>query len=165
MFTAGIRASRCGGEAPKSKAARLQRNVEDKGQTMKAKKILILGAAGRDFHNFNVVFRGDSDYSVVGFTATQIPGIANRRYPTELAGPLYPAGIPIFEENDLEWLVAEYSIDAVVFSYSDISHQNLMHLASRVVATAADFPAHPIEIIRACDLDLRRAYRLRQEPP
>lgn len=106
---------------------------------MKAKKILILGAAGRDFHNFNAVFRGNADYSVVGFTATQIPGIANRRYPTELAGPLYPAGIPIFEENDLEWLVEEYGIDAVVFSYSDISHQNLMHLASRVVATGADF--------------------------
>lgn len=106
---------------------------------MKTKKVLILGAAGRDFHNFNVVFRGDADYSVVGFTATQIPGIANRRYPTELAGPLYPAGIPIFEENDMERLVAEHQIDAVVFSYSDISHQNLMHLASRVVATGADF--------------------------
>lgn len=106
---------------------------------MKAKKILILGAAGRDFHNFNVVFRGNADYTVVGFTATQIPGIANRRYPTELAGPLYPAGIPIFEEKDLERLVDEHGIDVVVFSYSDISHQNLMHLASRVVATGADF--------------------------
>jgi len=106
---------------------------------MKAKKILILGAAGRDFHNFNIVFRGNAEYNVVGFTATQIPGIANRRYPTELAGPLYPAGIPIFEENDLEHLVHEHEIDAVVFSYSDISHQNLMHLASRVVATRADF--------------------------
>jgi len=106
---------------------------------MKTKKVLILGAAGRDFHNFNVVFRGNADYSVVGFTATQIPGIANRRYPTELAGPLYPAGIPIFEEKDLERLVAEHEVDAVVFSYSDISHANLMHLASRVVATRADF--------------------------
>jgi predicted GTPase len=106
---------------------------------MKAKKVLILGAAGRDFHNFNVVFRGNADYSVVGFTATQIPGIANRRYPTELAGPLYPAGISIFEENDLERLVEEQGVDAVVFSYSDISHQNLMHLASRVVTTGADF--------------------------
>jgi predicted GTPase len=107
--------------------------------SMKTKKVLILGAAGRDFHNFNVVFRADADYSVVGFTATQIPGIANRRYPTELAGPMYPAGIPIFEENDMERLVAEHHVDAVVFSYSDISHQNLMHLASRVVATGADF--------------------------
>ena len=106
---------------------------------MQAKKILILGAAGRDFHNFNVAFRGNSEYCVVGFTATQIPGIANRRYPAELAGKLYPTGIPIFEENDLERLVDEHDVDAVVFSYSDISHQNLMHLASRVVATGADF--------------------------
>jgi predicted GTPase len=106
---------------------------------MKTKKILILGAAGRDFHNFNVVFRGDPEYKVVAFTANQIPGIANRRYPTELAGPLYPAGIPIFEENDLEQLVKEHDIDAAVFSYSDISYPNLMHLASRVVASGADF--------------------------
>ncbi len=106
---------------------------------MKAKRILILGAAGRDFHNFNVVFRGNGDYNVVGFTATQIPGIAGRRYPTELAGPLYPAGIPIFDEKDMEHLVEEHEVDAVVFSYSDISYQNLMHLGSRVVATGADF--------------------------
>ncbi len=106
---------------------------------MKPKKILILGAAGRDFHNFNVVFRGDADYNVVGFTATQIPGIAGRRYPTELAGPLYPAGIPIFEEQDLERLIKEHDIDAVVFSYSDISYHNLMHVASRAVAAGADF--------------------------
>jgi predicted GTPase len=106
---------------------------------MKPKKILILGAAGRDFHNFNVVFRGDADYNVVGFTATQIPGIAGRRYPTELAGPLYPAGIPIFEEQDLERLIKEHDIDAVVFSYSDISYPNLMHVASRAVAAGADF--------------------------
>ena len=106
---------------------------------MKAKKILILGAAGRDFHNFNVVFRGNPEFNVVGFTATQIPGIANRRYPTELAGAQYPAGIPIFEENDLERLIHEHEVDAVVFAYSDISHQNLMHIGSRVVAAGADF--------------------------
>ncbi|MFL6304852.1 MAG: cyclic 2,3-diphosphoglycerate synthase [Candidatus Sulfotelmatobacter sp.] len=106
---------------------------------MKTKKILILGAAGRDFHNFNVVFRGDPEYNVVAFTANQIPGIANRSYPTELAGPLYPAGIPIFEEKDLERLLKEHEIDAAVFSYSDISYPNLMHLASRVVASGADF--------------------------
>lgn len=106
---------------------------------MKTKKILILGAAGRDFHNFNVVFRGDPEYNVVAFTANQIPGIANRRYPTELAGALYPAGIPIFDEKDVELLVKEHGIDAAVFSYSDISYQNLMHLASRVVASGADF--------------------------
>jgi predicted GTPase len=103
------------------------------------KKILILGAAGRDFHNFNVVFRNDLDYQVVAFTATQIPDIAGRRYPAELAGRLYPEGIPIFEEKDLEKLIAENEIDAVVFSYSDISHQNLMHLASRALAAGADF--------------------------
>ena len=103
------------------------------------KRVLILGAAGRDFHNFNVLFRDNPDYDVVAFTATQIPDIAGRCYPPELAGRLYPEGIPIFEEKDLEDLVAEYEIDAVVFSYSDISHQNLMHLASRAVAADADF--------------------------
>jgi predicted GTPase len=104
------------------------------------KRILIAGAAGRDFHNFNVVFRGNPDYQVVAFTATQIPDIANRRYPAELADALqYPDGIPIFEEKDLEKLIATERVDAVVFSYSDISHQNLMHLASRAVAAGADF--------------------------
>lgn len=103
------------------------------------KKILILGAAGRDFHNFNVVFRDQPQYEVIGFTATQIPGIANRKYPKELAGKLYPSGIPIFDEKDLESLIRDHKIDNVVFSYSDISHQNLMHLASRCVAAGADF--------------------------
>ena len=103
------------------------------------KQILILGAAGRDFHNFNVVFRDQADFRVAGFTAAQIPGIANRRYPPELAGPLYPDGIPIFEESDLENLVANLGVNAVVFSYSDVSHQNVMHLASRAVAAGADF--------------------------
>jgi len=103
------------------------------------KRILILGAAGRDFHNFNVVFRNNLDYQVVAFTATQIPDIAGRRYPAELAGRLYPEGIPILEEKDLEKLITTNEIDAVVFSYSDISHQNLMHLASRALAAGADF--------------------------
>jgi predicted GTPase len=103
------------------------------------KNILILGAAGRDFHNFNVVFRNQHGYRVVGFTATQIPGIANRRYPSVLAGSAYPDGIPIFPEHNLEKLITELAVDAVVFSYSDISHQNLMHLASRAVAAGADF--------------------------
>ena len=103
------------------------------------KTILILGAAGRDFHNFNVVFRDQVDFRVAGFTATQIPGIANRRYPPELAGPLYPEGIPIFEESALETLIVKLGVDAVVFSYSDVSHQNVMHLASRAVAAGADF--------------------------
>jgi predicted GTPase len=103
------------------------------------KNVLILGAAGRDFHNFNVFFRNQPEFRVVGFTATQIPGIANRRYPAVLAGPGYPDGIPIFSEHNLESLIAEHRVDAVVFSYSDISHMNLMHLASRAVAAGADF--------------------------
>jgi len=103
------------------------------------KNILILGAAGRDFHNFNVVFRNQPEFRVVGFTATQIPGITNRRYPPALAGRAYPNGIPIFAEHNLENLIVELGVDAVVFSYSDISHQNLMHLASRAVAAGADF--------------------------
>ena len=103
------------------------------------KTVLVLGAAGRDFHNFNVFFRQNLDYQVVAFTATQIPDIAGRRYPAVLAGRLYPDGIPIFEEKDLESLIEDYSVDVVVFSYSDISHQNLMHLASRAGAAGADF--------------------------
>lgn len=103
------------------------------------KNLLILGAAGRDFHNFNVFFRNQPGFRVVGFTATQIPGIASRRYPAELAGSAYPDGIPIFPEHNLENLIVANGVDAVVFSYSDISHQNLMHLASRAVAAGADF--------------------------
>ena len=103
------------------------------------KNILILGAAGRDFHNFNLVFRNNPEFWVVGFTAAQIPGIANRRYPAALAGPSYPDGVPIFPENKLEELITEHHVDAVVFSYSDVSYQNLMHLASRAVAAGADF--------------------------
>ncbi|HVP42823.1 MAG TPA: cyclic 2,3-diphosphoglycerate synthase [Terriglobales bacterium] len=103
------------------------------------KKVVILGAAGRDFHNFNVVFRHEPAYQVVAFTATQIPDIAGRSYPPELAGPLYPKGIPILEEKELEKIIHEHEVDVAVFSYSDISHQNLMHLGSRAVAAGADF--------------------------
>ncbi len=103
------------------------------------KNVLLLGAAGRDFHNFNVLFRHDPQYNVVAFTATQIPDIAGRRYPRELAGPQYPAGIPIVEEQDFEKLIRDHHVDVVLFSYSDISYQNLMHLASRSVAAGADF--------------------------
>jgi len=103
------------------------------------KKVAILGAAGRDFHNFNVVFRDNLDYHVVAFTATQIPDIAGRMYPPELAGRLYPEGIPIVEEKDLEQLIAEEEVDTVVFSYSDVAHPTVMHLASRTVAAGADF--------------------------
>ena len=103
------------------------------------KRVLILGAAGRDFHNFNVVFRDNLDYHVVAFTAAQIPDIAGRLYPRELAGRLYPEGIPIFEEKDLENIISQERVDAVVFSYSDVSYATLMHLGSRVVAAGADF--------------------------
>jgi predicted GTPase len=103
------------------------------------KRVLILGAAGRDFHNFNLVFRNNLDYQVVAFTANQIPDIAGRRYPAELAGRLYPSGIPIYEEKELERLIADFEIDTVVFSYSDVSYPNLMHLASRALAAGADF--------------------------
>ena len=103
------------------------------------RKVLILGAAGRDFHNFNVVFRQNSEFQVVAFTATQIPDIADRRYPPELAGPLYPQGIPIADEKEMERLIAEQAVDVVVFSYSDVSHPTVMHLASRAVAAGADF--------------------------
>lgn len=102
-------------------------------------KIIIMGAAGRDFHNFNVYFRENTAYDVVGFTATQIPNIEGRLYPGSIAGDLYPNGIPIFPEDDLVPLLDEHSIDQVIFAYSDISHEYVMHLASRVIASGADF--------------------------
>src|SRR5690242_6945026 len=103
------------------------------------KRVLILGAAGRDFHDFNTLFRDNPEYHVVAFTATQIPDIAGRLYPPELAGPLYLDGIPILDEKDLETIIRERAIDVVMFSYSDVSHNTLMHVASRVLATGADF--------------------------
>jgi predicted GTPase len=98
-----------------------------------------MGAAGRDFHNFNTVFRDNDAYEVVAFTATQIPNIEGRAYPPELAGSLYPRGIPIFPEEQLVDLIPEYDIDQVVFAYSDVSHQYVMHKASVVLAAGADF--------------------------
>ncbi len=103
------------------------------------RRVLIMGAAGRDFHDFNVVFRDDEDYEVVAFTATQIPGVEDRRYPPELSGPLYPEGIPIHAEGELETLIKEEEIDEVIFSYSDISHEYVMGRASQVLAAGADF--------------------------
>jgi len=103
------------------------------------KKVVILGAAGRDFHDFNVLFRNNPDYRVVAFTATQIPDIAGRRYPAELAGPWYPEGIPIIEEDLVEAVIRKEKVDYAVFSYSDVSYPNLMHLGSRVLAAGADF--------------------------
>src|SRR4030066_301999 len=102
-------------------------------------RTLIMGAAGRDFHNFNVFFRDNSDYDVVAFTATQIPDIEGRTYPTELAGKLYPNGIPIFAETDLLKLIREKNVDQVIFAYSDVPHEVVMHKASAVLAAGADF--------------------------
>lgn len=106
---------------------------------MLCRKIMILGAAGRDFHNFNVCFRNNENYEVVAFTATQIPDIEGRIFPAELAGKQYPNGIPIYPENDLKDLITRYKVDEVVFSYSDISHQYVMHKASVVNALGVDF--------------------------
>src|SRR5918912_3470508 len=102
-------------------------------------RVLIAGAAGRDFHNFNLVYRDRDEYEVVAFTATQIPNIDGRVYPAELAGRLYPDGIPILPESALESLVREHEIDEVVFSYSDVTHEHVMHVGSRALASGADY--------------------------
>ncbi len=102
-------------------------------------RTIILGAAGRDFHNFNTVYRHDPMTRVVAFTAAQIPGIAHRRYPPSLAGPLYPGGIAIEDEGDLEAVCQREKVERAVFAYSDVSHEEVMHLASRVLATGANF--------------------------
>lgn len=104
-----------------------------------SKKVIIMGAAGRDFHNFNVRYKKSVDHEVVAFTATQIPDIEGRSYPAELAGDRYPAGIPIHPEEDLRELIVRNQIDEVVFSYSDVSHEYVMHKASLVNAAGADF--------------------------
>ena len=106
---------------------------------MSARRVLIMGAAGRDFHNFNLCFKDNPAFEVVGFTATQIPNITGRRYPAELAGSHYPDGIPIYEEERLRELIASLKVDLVVFAYSDVSHATVMHKASLVIAAGADF--------------------------
>ena len=106
---------------------------------MSLKRVVIMGAAGRDFHNFNLFFRGNADFEVIAFTATQIPDIAGRKYPKELAGKLYPKGIPIHDEKDLPNILKEKAIDLVVFSYSDIAHEDIMHKASLVLAEGVSF--------------------------
>lgn len=103
------------------------------------KKVVIMGAAGRDFHNFNVYFKNNGNYNVVAFTAAQIPGIEGRLYPPELAGLNYPKGIPIYPEEKLPTLIKEHDVDEVVFAYSDASHEHVMHKASTVLACGADF--------------------------
>ena len=103
------------------------------------KKVLIMGAAGRDFHNFNVYFRNNPAYKVVAFTATQIPDIEGRKYPAELAGRLYPKGIPIYAEADLTSLIKEHKVDDVHFAYSDVAHEYVMNKASQVMAAGANY--------------------------
>ncbi|MEM2946798.1 MAG: cyclic 2,3-diphosphoglycerate synthase [Candidatus Bathyarchaeia archaeon] len=102
-------------------------------------RVIIMGAAGRDFHNFNVYFRNNDDYEVVAFTATQIPGIEGRVYPPELAGKNYPNGIPIYPEEELARMIRDFDVDQVVFAYSDVSHEYVMHKASIALASGADF--------------------------
>jgi len=104
-----------------------------------ARKILIIGAAGRDFHNFNTVYRDNPNYNVVAFTAAQIPDIAGRKYPKELAGKLYPDGIPIYAQDELEALIKKLAVDECVFSYSDVNYGYVMGLSARVNAAGADF--------------------------
>ncbi len=106
---------------------------------MSRTRVLIMGAAGRDFHNFNTYFRGNDEYEVVAFTATQIPGIEGRVYPAELAGTLYPQGIPIHDESELVQLIHDLKVEQVIFSYSDVSHEYVMHKASLALAAGADF--------------------------
>jgi predicted GTPase len=103
------------------------------------RRVLIMGAAGRDFHNFNVAFRGRDDLDVVAFTATQIPFIVDRTYPASLAGPGYPSGIPIHDESELTRLIRELDVRDVVFAYSDVSHESVMHKASEALAAGANF--------------------------
>ncbi len=106
---------------------------------MGRRRVVIMGAAGRDFHNFNCLFRDDERYDVVAFTATQIPGIEDRTYPHSLAGPLYPDGVPIEPEEELEEIIHRHGVDEVWFSYSDVSHDYVMHKASQVIAWGAHF--------------------------
>lgn len=106
---------------------------------MKPKRILIMGASGRDWHNFNMVYRDNPEFQVVAFTAAQIPGIENRVFPKELAGKYYDSDIPIYSEEKLSEIIRRFKVDQVVFSYSDVSHEYVMHKASEVLANGADF--------------------------
>ena len=106
---------------------------------MQKRKVIIIGAAGRDFHNFNTYYRDNSAYQVAAFTAAQIPDIAGRKYPAELAGSLYPNGIPIYLQDDLERLIKELDVDECVFSYSDVPYNTVMAVGARVNAAGADF--------------------------
>ncbi|MCZ7608687.1 MAG: hypothetical protein M5U17_00830 [Ignavibacterium sp.] len=117
----------------------IQNKSSKESISMARKNVLIMGAAGRDFHNFNVYFRNNKDYNVVAFTATQIPNIEGRTYPKQLAGSLYPNGIKIYEEKELENLIKKLKVDEVVFSYSDIPFDYVMTKASIVNTAGASF--------------------------
>ncbi len=132
----GQRGLNCAGRTQIEKGLGEQRVTANKDER---RRVLIMGAAGRDFHNFNTAFRNDASCEVVAFTATQIPHIDGRRYPAALAGPLYPEGIPIEDEADLTRLVRERDVDAVVFAYSDVPHQYVMERAAVAGAAGADF--------------------------
>ena len=132
-----------------------------------ATRVVILGAAGRDFHNFNVVYRDDPTVTVVAFTATQIPGIAGRRYPASLAGPRYPDGIAIEDESELEALCRRERVTQVVFAYSDVPHATVMHAGSQALGMRRRFrPArsgpHDADRPRPRDRHLRDPHRMRQ---
>jgi predicted GTPase len=124
---------------PAPRAGRRGAAPQRRGDRKLATRVVILGAAGRDFHNFNLVYRDDPRVEVVAFTAAQIPEIAGRRYPPSLAGPRYRRGIPIVQEDELEGVCAAHGVDQVVFAYSDVPHAHVMHLASRALAAGADF--------------------------
>ncbi|GAF99305.1 unnamed protein product, partial [marine sediment metagenome] len=108
-------------------------------EVMSKRNVLIIGAAGRDFHNFNAYYRDNEAYNIVAFTAAQIPDIAGRRYPPELAGKLYPEGIPIYAEEDLPRLIRDLNVDECTFSYSDVSYQHVMSVSAIVEAAGASF--------------------------
>jgi predicted GTPase len=115
------------------------------------KKVIIMGAAGRDFHNFNVLYRDDATTEVVAFTAAQIPFIEKRRYPPSLSGPLYPDGIPIYPEEELEQLIKKTGASEIVFSYSDVSYEYVMRLAALCASSGADFvlPSHQKTMLKS----------------
>ncbi len=116
-----------------------KRDLDNKTKKARSIRVIILGAGGRDFHNFNTYFRKRSSYRVIAFTAAQIPYIAGRNYPPQLSGPRYPRGIPIYPEEELSRLLSEHLADQVVFSYSDVSHEALMDMASLVLSKGQDF--------------------------
>src|SRR5213594_324158 len=123
----------------RQRGARHARQLARRGRPRSRTRVIILGAGGRDFHNFNVYFRERSEYQVVAFTTTQIPDLEGRKYPPLLAGPLYPEGIPIYAEEELAPLVRRLRADQVVFAYSDVSHEHVMHVGSIAMAAGASF--------------------------